>query len=105
MVAPSVLDVRLPATTSSEVARECACLAARLRVAAVATVVCHAESLPGQLPAVEALARLSLVARRGGATFTVRGMNAELAWLIQLLGLDDLLQPYDEAAPGDGIES
>jgi hypothetical protein len=58
MVAPFVVDVRLPGVLPpADLARVCAGLAARLRNGAVAAVVCHAESLAGELAAVEALAR------------------------------------------------
>ena len=96
MVAPTVLDVRLPgALTSADLAAECARLTARLRTRSVAAVVCHAESLAGQVTAVEALARLALVARRGGARFAVQGMSPELSSLVELLGLEEPLPPYD----------
>lgn len=98
MVAPTVLHVRLPeALSSADLARECACLAARLRVEAAAAVVCHADSLAGELASVETLARLSLAARRGGASFAVRGMRPELSSLVELLGLGGPLPPYDQA--------
>ena len=98
MVAPTtVLDVRLPPTlASADLARVCACLAALLRNRPVTAVVCHADALVGELGAAEALARLSLVARRGGARFAVRGLSAELSSLVELLGLTDLLVAPDE---------
>ena len=92
MRAGTVLDVRLPgAPAAGDLTRVCAVLAARLRTGAVARVVCHAEALAGGLASVEALARLSLVARRGGARFAVRGLGAELAALVELLGLTEPL--------------
>ena len=95
-----VLDVRLPgALASADLARAGACLAARLRAGAVTAVVCHAEELPGELAAVEALARLALVARRAGAGFAVQGMSPQLSSLVGLLGLDGPLAPYDEELP------
>jgi hypothetical protein len=95
-----VLDVRLPAgLASAELAHACAFLAARLRTAPVTAVVCDAESLPGELAAVEALARLALVARRGGARFAVRGMRPELTSLVCLLGLEEPLPAYEEGVP------
>jgi anti-anti-sigma regulatory factor len=39
---------------------------------------------------------VSLVARRAGARFSVRGMSPELSSLVELLGLDEPLTPYDE---------
>jgi hypothetical protein len=94
-----VLDVRLPgALPSADLARACVFLAVRLRTGPVSAVVCHAESLPGQLAAVDALARLSLVARRAGASFAVQGMSPALSSLVDLLGLDGPLPPYDERA-------
>jgi hypothetical protein len=96
MVAPFVVDVRLPGVLPpADLARVCAGLAARLRNGAVAAVVCHAESLAGELAAVEALARVSLVARRAGARFSVRGMSPELSSLVELLGLDEPFTAYD----------
>jgi hypothetical protein len=92
-----VLEVRLPAALASvDLARVCACLAARLRTGTVAAVVCSAEALPGDVTAVEALARMSLVARRAGASFAVRGMSPQLSSLVRLLGLDGPLAPYEQ---------
>ena len=92
MHAGTVLDVRLPGSPAAgDLTRVCFLLAARLRSGAVAAVVCHAEALAGGLSSVEALARLSLVARRGGARFAVRGLGADLAALVELLGLREPL--------------
>jgi hypothetical protein len=101
MVAPIVLDVRLPgALESAELTRECACLAARLRASAVTAVVLDAGSLSGDLAAVQALARLSLVARHGGARVTVRSMSAELSSLVDWLGMTALFPSYDGEVRG-----
>ena len=101
MVAPIVLDVRLPAAlVSADLSRECACLAARLRTGPVAAVVLDAESLSGDLAAVQALARLSLVARRGGARVAVRSMSGELSSLVDWLGMTELFPSYDGEGQG-----
>ena len=91
MLALPVLDVRLPAASPADLARIAVHLAVRLRTGAVAGVVCHGDALPGDLASVEALARLALVARRCGARFAVRGLRPELAALVDLLGLGELL--------------
>jgi hypothetical protein len=85
------LDVRLPAASRADLARITVHLAVRLRSRPVAVVVCHGEALPGELASVDALARLALVARRCGARFSVRGLRPELAVLVDLLGLGELL--------------
>jgi hypothetical protein len=101
MGAGAVLDVRLPeALASGDLARACACLAAQLRTGGVAVVLCHADSLPGELAAVDALARLSLVARRGRVRFEVRGMSPQLSSLVELLGLHALLTADHEDVRG-----
>ena len=91
MPAPPVLDVRLPAALPADLARVCGAVAVRLRTGAVAVVVCDGEALPGELASVDALARLALVVRRCGAGFAVRGLRPELAALVELLGLGELL--------------
>jgi hypothetical protein len=101
MVAPIVLDVRLPGVlASADLTRECACLADRLRAGVVAAVVFDAGALSGDLEAVETLARLSQVARRGGARVTVRRMSAELSSLVDWLGMTALFPSYDSQGQG-----
>ena len=88
---PAVLEVRLPAELPADLARVAVHLGVRLRSGAVAVVVCHGQALPGELASVDALARLALVVRRAGARFAVRGVRPELAELVDLLGLGELL--------------
>jgi ABC-type transporter Mla MlaB component len=60
------------------------------------------------LALVDALVRFELVARRAGARLRVRGAPAELRDLLELVGLDDVLElePLGEAEPGEqlGVE-
>ena len=99
MLAPTVLDVRLPAALSADLARVSVHLAVRLRTGPVTAVVCHGEALPGELSSVDALARLALVVQRCGTRFSVRGMSPELAALVELLGLRELLDAPQERVP------
>jgi hypothetical protein len=51
------------------------------------TVVWDASPLPAEIGAVDALARLKLLARRNGAELVLRGVSPELHELIDLAGL------------------
>jgi hypothetical protein len=99
VLALPVLDVRLPAASPADLARIAVHLGVRLRSGPVAVVVCHGEALPGELASVDALARLALVARRCGTRLAVRGARPELAALVELLGLGELLAAPTGRAP------
>ncbi|MFJ7206253.1 hypothetical protein ACIQWR_22300 [Streptomyces sp. NPDC098789] len=61
---------------------------------------------PG-LAAVEALARLALAARRGGAALTVTGAGAGLLALLRLTGLAgsvEVLGEPEEGEPAGGVQ-
>jgi ABC-type transporter Mla MlaB component len=47
------------------------------------------------LGTVEVLARLALIARRGGGELTLRRVTDPLGQLLELVGLDDALSPLD----------
>lgn len=71
----------------------CAC--ARVRAIAagdeVRVVACDVSALAAELAAVEALARLALVARRLGCALRMRRPSPELRDLVALCGLSDAL--------------
>ena len=56
-------------------------------------LVCDLSGLPrAHLGAIDALARLQLAARRGGCRLLLRGGSAQLAWLIELCGLERVFE-------------
>ncbi len=80
----------------------CARLRALLESGAAETVVCDVGKLARvDLAAVDALARLRLVARRSGSRFWVRHASAELQALLAFLGLSDAvpLEPTSALEP------
>ncbi|GGY27805.1 STAS domain-containing protein [Streptomyces omiyaensis] len=82
------LVVTLPAApTREEVARLCAGLAA----APPGDVRCELDPRAGGLVAVDALARLALAGRRAGHRLTFHGAGPDLAALLRLTGLDEVL--------------
>jgi hypothetical protein len=84
----STLQVRLPVPLTDERVRWlCAGLREQLRSGAVAGVVCQLDRAVGDLATVDAVARLALVARRAGVTFTLDRPDAELSSLLGLVGL------------------
>jgi hypothetical protein len=87
------VDVRLSAASGpGDVPALCAELAQQLRATAAQVVVCDTRALPADLASVELLARLALTARRGGARLQLRGGGGDLAPLLGLVGLDDVLE-------------
>ncbi len=66
------------------------------------------EARTAGLPLVDALARFQLVARRQGGRVRLRNVSAELRELLELVGLDDVLElePGRQAEPGEqlGVE-
>jgi hypothetical protein len=61
--------------------------------------VCDASGLPADGVAVDALARLKLVAARCGAELMLAGASEELVGLIALAGLADVLDARAAADP------
>jgi len=55
------------------------------------TVTWDAGPLPAEIATVDALARLTLLARRHGAVIHLRGVSPELRELIELTGLGRVL--------------
>ena len=55
------------------------------------SVLCDVRSLPADLAAVDALARLQLAARRRGSALLLTGASDSLRALIDLVGLADAL--------------
>ena len=81
-------------------------------------VVCDVRSLPADLAAVDALARLQLALRRRGRSLRLSGASDALRALIELVGLGEVLPGIlerqakeredrcgveEEAEPGDPI--
>ncbi|MFD8013477.1 STAS domain-containing protein [Streptomyces sp. NPDC058955] len=82
------LVMTLPAApTREEVARLCAELAA----APPGDVRCEVDPRAHGLPALDALARLALAARRAGHRLTFDGAGPDLTALLRLTGLDEVL--------------
>ncbi|MEU0135337.1 STAS domain-containing protein [Streptomyces sp. NPDC006296] len=88
--------------TRADVPELCAGLEALLAAApgqpGAAVVDCDVSGVVRpDLTVVEALARLSLIARRaGGRRLRLRGTRPELASLLDLVGLSEVLGPADE---------
>jgi hypothetical protein len=61
-------------------------------------VVWDAGPLPAEIATVDALARLTLLARRQGAVIQLRGVSPELRELIDLAGLATVLVSSRPAA-------
>jgi hypothetical protein len=61
-------------------------------------VVWDAGPLPAEIATVDALARLTLLARRQGAVIQLRGVSPELRALIDLAGLARILASPRPAA-------
>jgi hypothetical protein len=62
------------------------------------TVVWDAGPLPAEIATVDALARLTLLARRQGAVIQLRGVSPELRELIDLAGLATVIASPQPAA-------
>jgi len=76
------------AVTRADIAGLCASLDNRLEVGAVVVVVCDVGALSRpDVVALDALARLELVARRRGARLALHHASAELLELVALAGL------------------
>ncbi|MFD5069564.1 STAS domain-containing protein [Streptomyces sp. NPDC087866] len=90
--------------TRADVPRLCAELRAALAASPTATPACDVSAaVHPDLTTIEALARLTLVARRGGARLRLRGTPPELRALLDLVGLGEMAATADEsgAPPGD----
>ncbi|MFJ6431258.1 STAS domain-containing protein [Streptomyces sp. NPDC091416] len=78
--------------TRAGVPRLCAELEAILAASRAAVVDCDVGGIErSDLAAVEAIARLSLVARRADRRLRLRGVSPELQSLLDLLGLADVV--------------
>jgi len=64
-----------------------------------AIAVCECTGVPADARTVDALARLQLAARRFDARVVLRGASSELAELVELLGLDDVLVAESGTTP------
>ena len=61
--------------------------------------LCDVRDVEADAVTVDALARLQLAARRYAARVILRGASAELAGLVELLGLDDVLVAEGRPTP------
>ncbi|MEV7683318.1 STAS domain-containing protein [Streptomyces sp. NPDC088341] len=94
-----VIEGRL---TPADVPRLCEELTARLYGTEAAEAICDVGGLgPPNLAAVEAVARLHLIARRHGCRIRLRGVGGEMRLLLDLVGLSDLAGTLQET-PGTG---
>jgi STAS domain-containing protein len=62
-----------------------------------AVLTCDVSGLGADLTTVDLLSRLSLTARRGGSRLQLRRVNPELASLLHLVGLDEILMGVPSA--------
>ncbi|MFI4991916.1 MAG: hypothetical protein ACHQHO_13525 [Solirubrobacterales bacterium] len=62
-------------------------------------LLCDVAGVDGDAVAVDALARLALVARRSGCEVRLRGASPELLGLVGLIGLGDVLLEEAVSAP------
>ena len=95
------VELHLPASPSPlQVEELCEVLRRRLSRGDVHVVSCDVRLLLGEVANVEALARVALTARRGGASVRVRGADDAVRSLLVLLGLDEVLpeEPLDASA-------
>ena len=89
------VEIGLPASPSPvQVRAVCAALRLRLTSGEVGLVVIDAGLLAEEVAAVDALARVALTARRGGAAVRVRRAQPALRSLLVLLGLDQVLSEH-----------
>jgi hypothetical protein len=81
----------LRAVTRADLQSACARLHALADQGDVDAVTCDVSELAAEVAAVDALARLALVARRLGCPLKVRRASPELRDLVELCGLSDAL--------------
>jgi hypothetical protein len=98
----------LRAATRADVKAACERLHALAGRGEVDAVTCDVSALAAEVAAVEALARLALVARRLGCPLKVRRASPELRDLVAFCGLSDALgvgrlrgQPEEREEPFD----
>jgi len=81
----------LRAVSRADLATACERLHALARGGGVGAVACDVSALAAEAAAVDALARLALVAKRLGCPLRVRSASPELRDLVELCGLTDAL--------------
>ena len=92
------------AVTRADIPGLCARLSDRLDVSAVVVVVCDVGALVGpDVAALDALARLELIARRRGARLALHRASAELLELVALAGLSRAMPACDATLHGCGL--
>jgi hypothetical protein len=82
-----------------DVVAACARLRALAAGEGVERIACDASALAAELAAVDALARLALVARRLGCPLRIRRASPELWNLVELCGLSERLGVERERQP------
>ena len=81
----------LRAVTRADVRSACERLHALARGEGIDAIACDVSALAAEAAAVDALARLALVARRLGCPLKVRRASPELRDLVEFCGLSDAL--------------
>ena len=84
---PALGLVKLRAATFDDVIAACGRLTALVAGKDVCAVACDVDELAAEVAAIEALARLALLARRLGCPLRVRRPSSELSELAELCGL------------------
>jgi hypothetical protein len=88
---PATGLMALRAVSRADVKAACARLHALAGGASLDAIDCDVSGLAAEVAAVDALARLALVARRLGCPLKVRRASPELRDLVELCGLSDAL--------------
>jgi hypothetical protein len=94
----------LRAVGHADVVVACARLRALAAGEGVERVACDVSALAAELAAVDALARLALVARRVGCPLRVRRASPELRDLVEFCGLTERLGVELQRQPEEGEE-
>ena len=92
----------LRAVGRADVAAACARLRALAEGETIERVACDVSTLAAELAAVDALARLALVARRLGCPLRVRRASPQLRDLVELCGLTERLGVELQRQPEEG---
>jgi hypothetical protein len=96
---PATGLMALRAVGRADVAAACARLRALTEGGEVRLVACDVSALAAELAAVDALARLALLARRLGCPLRVRRASPQLRDLVELCGLTERLGVEGERQP------
>jgi STAS domain len=99
---PCAFVIGRPVVTPADVRALCERLRALLDEDGAEVVVCDAGALAADVCSVDALARLRLVAGRGGRRLCLQGASDRLVELLALAGLSAILPaaPWPPSGPG-----